>query len=196
MDCDYYFLSATATEIWQNDDISGHNRMYKCLVDVHKGKFFKSVIFKSKIVPEHRSIEIAETVFNTTWVNFNIKGKEGKIVFEKPEYTRLFYTIFKRSYIRQIEIEIRNAQAENEFRNRNETKSEMTLDKADIFSPRTQAALNKISPNCKQLLIWKHVDDLSHDEIALKKNIDRNSSIKMVCRCGKQFLEFWQNYSN
>jgi hypothetical protein len=190
MDCNHYFLSTTAIEIWQNDDTHGHNRMYNCLVKMHKENFFKSVIFKSTMVPEHISFEIAENVFSTSWVDFNIKGKAGQIIFEKAVYTGLFYTIFKRNYLKQIKIEMRNIQAEKEYRNSKET-SEMPIDKIDIFSPRTLAALNKISPNCKQMLIWKHIDGLSHDEIALKKIIDRESSIKMVSRCGKDFLKKW-----
>ena len=84
-DCDYYFLSKTAIEIWQKNDIRSQDRMYECLTSEHKKSFFKQVIFKSKIVPEHRLTEIAESVFITTWVTFNSKGKAGEIVFQSEK---------------------------------------------------------------------------------------------------------------
>lgn len=195
-DCSYYFLSKTAIQLWQKDDVSGQNRMYECLAAMYKESFFKQVIFKSKTVPEYRLVEIAENVFITTWLTFNTKGKAGEIEFKSSEYTGFFYTIFKRNYIKFSEKEVRQADAEKEFGNMHTAESEMAADKDDIFSSRTQRTLHKISPDCKQLLIWKHIEGLSHDEIAKRKNINRISSIKMVSRCGRRFLAIWRLNKN
>ncbi|MDQ6763420.1 MAG: hypothetical protein M3015_12440 [Bacteroidota bacterium] len=197
-DCDHYFLSKTAVEIWQKDDAKGQSKMYDCLKNVYKESFFRQVVFKSKTVPYYRLTEIAESVFNSAWTNITLKGKEGKIVFEEPEYTGFFYTVFKRNYLKLSAKEIKYAEIENKYRQGQETKTEMKTDadKGELFSPETQRAMNKISPNCRQLLMWKHIDGLSHDEIAGMKNIDRDSSIKMVSRCGQQLLQILRDNRN
>jgi hypothetical protein len=196
VDCNYYFLSETALQIWQRNDGSGQKKMYDCLTAIHKPAFFRQVIFKNGKVPEHRLLQLAEDTFETTWENFTIKGMAGDFIFKKTEYTGLFYTIFKRSYIRDFEKEIEKVNAEIEFYKNHPANGKAPMDTDDTFSPRTQRALNKMSLSCKQLLIWKHIEGLSHDEIAVKKKIDRIYSIKMVSRCGRQFLKLWLNNVN
>ena len=196
IDCDYFFLSKTALQIWRTGDINGQKRMHECIASIHKELFFKQVIFKNGRIPQFRLLEIAEEVFLTSWENFNIKGKAGEIALERDLYTGFFYTIFKRNYIKFLMKEIKKAGAEIEFSKRYSSASEIAIDKDEIFSPLTKFALNKIGENCKKLLIWKHIDCLSHDEIATKKNIDRSSSIKMVSRCGKNFLRILREHVN
>ena len=68
---------------------------------------------------------------------------------------------------------------------------------SDSFLPeRTGIALSRLSADCRQLLLWKHVEGLSHDEIARRKQIARSSSIKMVSRCGRRFVEIWRSLVN
>jgi hypothetical protein len=197
MDCDHYFLSETAQLIWKTNDSSGEKKMYECMSSVHKESFFKRVVFQNNYVPYYRALDIAEGVFNIEWIKFNEKGRAGIIVLESLTYTGLFYIIFKRAYIRVIEREMKIAKHEISYKKSQPmTINEIDFDKNMMFSPQTQKALDAISANCKQMLIWKHIDGLSHDEIALEKNINRESSIKMVSRCGKQFLGFLENYSN
>ena len=58
----------------------------------------------------------------------------------------------------------------------------MPTDQEEIFSSRTQKTLREITPDCKQLLMWKHIEGLSHDEIAERKNIKQ----KLLYKNGKQ----------
>lgn len=196
--CGHYFLSNTAMEIWQKGDMEGQNRMFACLYKIHKESYFRRVIFKNSIIPEYKFREFAENAFLKAWEAFNESGRAGKISFSSTEYTGFFFIIFKRTYLKILGKELRQANAEQEFGKVQPGASEPAIEtkKNEFFSPRTQNALNKMSENCKQLLIWRHIEGLSHDEIARRKEINRESSIKIVSRCGKRFFDIWRNSMN
>jgi RNA polymerase sigma factor (sigma-70 family) len=194
----YYFLSSTAKRIWQHDDLHGQNEMFRSLAAEHKDFFFRRVIYKTKSVPEFMLEELAENVFLSTWETFNKKGKAGEINIESNQYTGFFYTMFKRAYLKALEKAVRQSREEKEYGKMQsaDTMAEPEIKKNETFSIRAQKALDKISPDCKDLLMWKHVHSLSHDEIAKRRNIDRNSSIKMLSRCGKRFREVYAELKN
>ena len=195
--CGHYFLSETANGIWATGDAVGQNRMFECLYETHRDAYFRRVIFKNSIIPEYRFRELAENAFLKAWELFNENGKAGKIHFSGREYTGFFFIIFKRTYLKLVAKEMRLAYAETDFGLLQRPVSEPTgeIKKNDFFSTRTQLVLNKISSNCRQLLIWRHIENLSHDEIAARKKINRQSSIKIVSRCGKRFFDIWKNES-
>ncbi|MDR3714522.1 MAG: hypothetical protein P4L51_17045 [Puia sp.] len=194
-DCSYYFLSDTAIRIWKGADIEGQNRMFECLYSVHKASFFRQVIFKKSRIPEHRLEEFAETAFLVAWESFNERGKAGKISLSSPEYTGFFFWAFKNNYLKLFEKELKRVLAEKEFgKDQPETEAaSFELKPAGLLSPATEKVLLKISPDCRQLLTWRYMQGVSHDEIAKRKAIARLSSIKMISRCKKRFLEIWRS---
>ncbi|MBS1597426.1 MAG: sigma-70 family RNA polymerase sigma factor [Bacteroidetes bacterium] len=196
--CSYYFLSTTAIDIWQKKDIEGQNRMFACLYENHKENYFRRVIFKNSVVPEYKFREFAENAFLKAWESFNENGKAGKINFSNPDYVGFFFIIFKRTYLKIIGKELLRTNAEKEFgmNQHSSEENDLELKKNDFFSPKMQMVLNKMSENCKQLLIWRHIEGLSHDEIAKRKEINRSSSIKIISRCGKRFFDIWKNHLN
>lgn len=193
-DCSYYFLSSTAIGIWQNDDQEGQKNMFACLSAIYKDPWFHRVIFKSSEIPNDVLKDLAENVFLATWEKFNENGKAGKLQFDKPEYTSYLFTAFKGNYLKALQKELKQAKAEQEFGSRQTAGN--TYPEEAFFSDRTRKALDQLSPDCRQLLIWKHIEGLSHDEIALRKNVQRSSSIKMVSRCGRRFIELWRTKTN
>jgi DNA-directed RNA polymerase specialized sigma24 family protein len=194
-DCSHYFLSKTATEVWQNKDVRGQKQMYECCNAIQKPKFFRKVVFKNGKIHEERLLHIAEEIFIKSWEDFNLRGMSEGYEFKKSEYTNLLYTIFKRSYIKRLSWEMIRANAEQDFYKKTSEETTMSTGSEDIFSSRTQKALTEITPNCKQLLIWTFVDGLSYDEIAQRKNIARENCTKMVWACKKHFLKAWRKKS-
>jgi DNA-directed RNA polymerase specialized sigma24 family protein len=197
-DCDYFFLSSTAKEMWKTNDEIGLNKMFACLVKIYKESFFRRVIYKTKNVPEYMLHELAENVFVSAWESFNKKGITGETEIAGIEYTGFLFTIFKRAYLKGLEKAIRQSKEENLYgrMQSQDTETDFGIKKDESFSVRAQKTLNKISPDCKDLLIWKHVQGLSHDEIAARRKIDRDSSIKMLSRCAKRFREIYADFKN
>jgi RNA polymerase sigma factor (sigma-70 family) len=204
MDRGYYFLSSTAMEIWQKDDGGGQQKMFTWLSVTHKEPWFRRVIYSSSDISGSELRDLAENVFLGTWETFNRNGKAGKLRFDKPEYTSYLFTAFKGNYLKSLQKELMRVKAEREFGRMLVTggQEQGVLQDAPLwdgiasgeaaFSARTRKALELLSPDCRQLLLWKHVEGLSHDEIAQRKNISRSSSIKMVSRCGRRFWEIWR----
>jgi DNA-directed RNA polymerase specialized sigma24 family protein len=198
-DCGHYFLSSTAADIWKRGDDIGSGRMLACLSAIHKESYFRRVVYKSRLIDGMVLLELAETVFLQTWEVFNKRGREGRLKLDGPEYTAYFFTAFKGNYLKSLEKELRRVTAEKEFGSWQPADGEAEGagraggEGGDVLSARTQKALNKLSPDCRQLLVWKHIGGLSHDEIARRKNINRSSSIKMLSRCGRRFSEIWRH---
>jgi DNA-directed RNA polymerase specialized sigma24 family protein len=194
----FYFLSSTAKKFWEKNDLEGQNKMFAFLVKVHKDSFFRRVTYVTGSVPDYLLTEMAENVFLSTWETFNKKGIANEIKITGIEYTGFFYIMFKRAYLKALEKMIRQSKQEYEYglMQSSDTESIPEINTNEAYSVRVQKALNKISPDCKDLLLWKHVDGLSHDEIASRRKIDRDSSIKMLSRCGKRFREFYSEYKN
>ena len=196
-DPEYYFLSSTAQNIWRSDDTEGQQKMFECLVKTRKDIFFRRVIYKSKKIPEYKLVDIAENVLMATWEAFNKNGRAGKIIFSAKDYTSYLFIAFKNNFLKALERELKYISAEKAFGSLQNSFDEVVHDESrtELFSSKTKMILGSISPDCKQLLIWKHVEGLTHDEIAARKNINRNSSIKMVSRCSRRFFEKWQTSS-
>jgi DNA-directed RNA polymerase specialized sigma24 family protein len=190
-DCGYYFLGSTAIAIWQQDDREGQDRMLVCLSTVYRQAWFERVIFNSSVLSDEALRDMAATVFLSTWEHFNAQGKAGKLSFDKLEYTSYLFTAFKGNYLKALQKELRRVEAEKAFGGHDAAAGSGLA--ADSFLPeRTAKALSRLSADCRQLLLWKHVEGLSHDEIAHRKQIARSSSIKMVSRCGRRFMEIWR----
>jgi DNA-directed RNA polymerase specialized sigma24 family protein len=189
-DCGYYFLGSTAIAIWQQGDREGEDRMLVCLSTVYRQAWFERVIFNCSVLSGETLRDMAENVFLSTWEHFTAQGKAGKLRFDKPEYTPYLFTAFKGNYLKALQKELRRVQAEKEFGGSYAAETGLP---ADSFLPeRMEKALDRLSADCRQLLLWKHVEGLSHDEIARRKQIARSSSIKMVSRCGRRFMEVWR----
>jgi DNA-directed RNA polymerase specialized sigma24 family protein len=195
-DCNAYFLSNTAMLIWQKNDINGQNRMFSCLSGVHKGGYFRRVIFKSKHVDETICQELAENAFLSTWETFNNNGKAGKLRFTQTQYTGYFYTAFKGNYLKLLGAELRKYEAEKEFSQGEPIIQEAIVETDALLKARVRNTLDKMSPDCKKLLKWKLMEGLSHDMIAQRKNITRDSSIKMLSRCVGRFIKNWSGSRN
>jgi DNA-directed RNA polymerase specialized sigma24 family protein len=189
-DCGYYFLGSTAIAIWQQGDREGEDRMLICVSDVYRKAWFQRVIFTSGALSAEALLDMAENVFLATWEHFTAQGKAGKLHFDKPEYTSYLFTAFKGNYLKGLQKELRRVQAEKEFGGSHSAETGLPVE--SFLPERTGNALDRLSPDCRQLLLWKHVQGLSHDEIARRKNIARSSSIKMVSRCGRRFMEIWR----
>ena len=190
-DCNYYFLTSTAKQIWISNDTQGESRMFECLSSVHKNSFFNKVIFKDGIVPEFKSKEFAEDAFVLTWQQLREKGRQGNFSIEQDEYTWYFFRSFKFNYLKQLEKEIKLQKAIKDYGK--DIKDKSYSEKDNSFSWRTQSVLDKLSEGCRQLIIWKYVENLSHDEIAEKRNIARKTSITLVSRCSKKFWDIWNS---
>ena len=194
-DCGYYFLSSTAIAIWQQGDREGEDKMLVCLSTVYRQAWFDRVIFNSNALSGETLRDMAENVFLSTWEHFNAQGKAGKLRFDKPEYTSYLFTAFKGNYLKALQKELRRVEAEKEFGG-SYLAAETGVPMDSFLLERTAKALSRLSADCRQLLLWKHVEGLSHDEIARRKQIARSSSIKMVSRCGRRFMEIWRSLVN
>ena len=190
-DCGYYFLSSTAIAIWQRGDREGEDKMLVCLSTVYRPAWFDRVIFNSSVLSGEALRDMAATVFLSTWEHFTAQGKAGKLRFNKPEYTSYLFTAFKGNYLKALQKELRRVEAEKSFGDRAAIEIGAPVD--SFLPERTGIVLSRLSADCRQLLLWKHVEGLSHDEIARRKQIARSSSIKMVSRCGRRFMEIWRS---
>ena len=195
MDCNYYFLTGTALEIWRNGDKEGENRMWKCLYERREEHFFPRVIYRNGRVAVERITELAETAFHTAWEAFTNDGRAGKNRTSDRQYTAYFFGIFRFKFLKLLAQEQVRRTAEEEFHQRGTGGDApgFEIKPGGLYSPRVQKVLDAISPDCRQLLTWRYVDGLSHDLIAEKKKIERESSIKMVHRCKQRFLKAWSD---
>jgi hypothetical protein len=193
MDCNYYFLTSTAKQIWFSNDTQAEGIMFECLSSTHKKSFFNKVVFKGGTIPEYKLSDFADEAFLLTWEQISAKGKEGRFSIDDVEYTWFFFRAFKFNYLKQLEKAIKLQKAEKGYGNSMPLTSDI---KDKSFSWRTQTVLNKLSAGCRELVTWKFIENLSHDEISQLRNIERTTSIKLVSRCGKKFLEIWEMLDN
>jgi len=196
-----YFLTATALKIWKENDVEEERRMFKCL-SAEKDSYFRRVIFKKSSIPEFILKDFAEIAFVSVWVDLRAKAKAGVLNIDGEEYGAFFYKAFKNNYLKLVEKEKRKKGAERGFAD-TQPESYMTgqQEYLDAFSDSTQAVLDKMDEGCRELLTQKYVDGLSYDEIVEerklrkeKKDINRESAVKILSRCRKRFLKIWNEF--
>ena len=194
LDCGYYLLSSTAIEFWSDNNQAGLDQMLICLSKTHKDEFLKRLIYQQDQVSVVVQQALAETAFYTTWATFVEDGKNGKIHLGQPEYVGYFFSMLKTQYLRSLANEIRESQGEREYIRRQDHVFDLfkSLDKQEEIRQQINEALDQLGERCKQLLTWRHMEGLSHDEISKRLNVSRDSTIKMVSRCGKKFIDVWE----
>jgi DNA-directed RNA polymerase specialized sigma24 family protein len=195
MDCNTYFLSSVALQIWQRNDEDGQNRMLTCLSQVHKEGFFRRVIYKNRYSDSVNN-ELAENAFLMAWESFNINGKAGKISLTEKQYTGYFYIAFKRTYLKLVGTELKKHGAEKEFSLMGDSSYDAIMENEQVVRERVQRTLQKMGANCRKMLEWKFMEGASHDVIAQRRNITRKSSINTLFRCVAEFKRYWDNSGN
>ena len=165
MDCNTYFLSSVALQIWQRNDEEGQNRMFSCLSQVHKEGFFKRVIYKNRY-GDVVSVELAENAFLSAWESFNNNGKAGKIALTETQYLGYFYVAFKRTYLKLVGAELKTHGAEREYSLMDKAPYDVLLENEQIVGERVQRVLQKMGVGCRKMLEWKFMEGASHEVIA------------------------------
>jgi DNA-directed RNA polymerase specialized sigma24 family protein len=196
IDCDTYFNSSTAIRIWRENDAAGEQRMFSCLCEVHKEDYFRKVIFSGGRIDEASCRDLAEDAFLATWETFNQHGKASRLDFQQPAYTGYFYVAFKRNYLKMLGKELKKMSAEKAFVRAGEQSTLPFAEGNEALRAKVMKTMDKMSPDCRKLLEWKHIRGLSHDEIAQRKQITRVSSIRMVSRCAMRFIKLWNQPGN
>jgi DNA-directed RNA polymerase specialized sigma24 family protein len=188
---DHYFLTATAQEIWLRGEKEDEDKLLEALYRIRKEKYFPRVIYPNGRVEIERMAELAEAAFLRAWEDFSRDGRAGKNKTKERSYVWYFFGIFRNKFLNLLGEEQVRLRAEIEFGNRYSTEGEpeFEIGKPALFSAATEAVLRETGANCRELLIWRFAEGLSHDEIARRRQMTRDSSIKMVARCKKRFLE-------
>lgn len=188
---DHFFLTATAQEVWQRGEKAGEDRMLEALYRIRREKYFPRVIYSNSRVQMERMIELAEAAFLRAWEDFSRDGRAGKNKTQERSYVWYFFGIFRYKFLSLLSEEQARLRAEAEFGGRysGESPAEFEISRPAPFSAATEAVLRATGENCRELLIWRFAEGLSHDEIAARRGMTRDSSIKMVARCKKRFLE-------
>jgi DNA-directed RNA polymerase specialized sigma24 family protein len=188
---DHYFLTATAREVWLRGEKEEEDKLLEALYRIRREKYFPRVIYPNGRVVVERMLELAEAAFLRAWEDFSRDGRAGKNKTAERSYVWYFFGIFRNKFLNLLAEEQVRLLAEVEFGNRYSTESmaEFEIGKPALFSAATEAVLRETGENCRELLIWRFAEGLSHDEIARRREMTRDSSIKMVARCKKRFLE-------
>lgn len=188
---DHYFLTATAREVWLRGEKEEEDKLLEALYRIRREKYFPRVIYPNGRVASERMMELAEAAFLRAWEDFSRDGRAGKNKTTERSYVWYFFGIFRYKFLNLLAEEQVRLRAEAEFGNRYsaESRTEFEIGKPALFSAATEAILRETGENCRELLIWRFAEELSHDEIARRREMTRDSSIKMVARCKKRFLE-------
>jgi DNA-directed RNA polymerase specialized sigma24 family protein len=188
---DYYFLTATAQEIWLRGVKEEEDKLLEALYRIRKEKYFPRVIYLNGRVATERMMELAEAAFLRAWEDFSRDGRARKNKTKERSYVWYFFGIFRYKFLDLLGEEQVRLQAEAEFGSRYSVESvaEFEIGRPALFSAAIEAVLRETGENCRELLIWRFAERLSHDEIARRRAMTRDSSIKMVARCKKRFLE-------
>jgi DNA-directed RNA polymerase specialized sigma24 family protein len=181
-------------QMWQSQNMELYDKIFIFLQTEHKENWFRRVIFKHSKISDEIMRELAEDAFLTTWLAFNKSGNAGKIQLTEHTYLGYFFRSFKNNYLKLLATQARQTNAELDY-GRGQPHFEANdaaLRELNVFSEQTIKVMAQMTPESKELLIWRHVEGISYDEIAEKRRISRSSAIKMVSRYGKQFLKLWQ----
>ena len=188
---DHYFLTETARAVWLRGGKEEEDKLLEALYRIRREKYFPRVIYSNGRIESERMMELAEAAFLRAWEDFSRDGRAGKNKTKERSYVWYFFGIFRNKFLDLLAEEQVRLQAEVEFGNRYSAEGipEFEIGKPALFSAATEAVLRETGENCRELLIWRFAEGLSHDEIARRREMTRDSSIKMVARCKKRFLE-------
>lgn len=202
--CEEYFLSARAREIWRNADREGEARMLKCLDEKHRENFFGQVIYRNGRVEEERLRELAREAWAAACEVFITQGRAGNYTITDLDYVGYFRQIFWNKFMDELTgAQARKAAAEK-FGTWDGSGGGKSASPADIIEDggdppglremirELRGAMDRLSAGCQQLLHWKYEKGWSYDKIAADKNVKRDACIDMVSRCKKRCREILQ----
>ncbi len=192
-----YLLSATAIRVWKANDKEGENTMLVAVSTICKGKWFKSIIYKSDTIPAYRLEEIAEEAFYISWQRFNARGKAGAIIFTDVEYTGYLKQAFHRTFIRMYKKEIKENEEKKLFFEYYKTMNKNGDDaiRKELLKQKLQRVLQTLPAESVSLMKWRYINKLSYKVIAEKMQILEQSCTQKLYRAKKEFKEAWKKYN-
>lgn len=187
-ECDHYFLTTTAKQIWQEDDEQGMRQMYDCLCAVHKEAFFCSLIYDKKERRDSPMREMAEDAFTDAWLEFNTRGRSGLLVIDRSTYIPYFRRMLKGKFIDSLRKEKARQLKEQAYRHLHpEYDQEDVSD--NFLEDLLKKAWQRLGQNCRNLLVWRHKESKSIGWIAEQKGKSPENISKMVHSCKLRLLE-------
>lgn len=201
-DCDYYFLTSTASEIWKKGDRQGENRMLKCLDDVQKKAFFHGVIHSNGRLEVARLEGLAEDAWLMAQAAFIEEGRKGKSVVRDPTYVGYFRRIFRNKFFDLQGHGLALNKAKEEFGRQDgyvgtPTPADLLENKenppelTDLIRE-MRSVLAELNDNCREFYRWRYEENRDPEWIARERTIKVEAVHQTFWRCKERFHKILQ----
>lgn len=203
--CETLFETGSVLRLWADKDVEGQKRLFECLYDHFRTKLLRRLVYWNGRIPGPIQDELAHTSFLVAWESFSRQVlPAGSIAGDSllPYFNRMV----KNKFIDACRKEMRSRTEEAAYQrlvadDREEPGFLGGREDPGLFSgrddqeysPRMQRALERIGENCREALLLKYEQRLSHEAIALKRGIQPEASRQMIWRCRKRFIELYEN---
>ena len=206
--CEALFETASVQRLWADRDVEGQKRLFECLYDHFRTKLLRRLVYWNGRIPGPMQDELAHTSFLVAWESFSRQALlSGRI--EGDSLLPYFNRMVKNKFIDACRKEMRSRVDEAAYQrlvadDREEPGFAGGREESGLFggredreySPRMQRALERVGENCREALLQKYEQRLSHEAIAQKKGIQPEASRQMIWRCRKRFIELYENFNN
>lgn len=194
-DCEGYFYTETALDIWKKRDWERENLMLKCLDTVHKENFFSRVKFMNGRLEADRLNGLAEDIWVDAQTDFIEKGRAGKLLIRETTYIGYYWSIFKYKFLDMQGRELVLKKAKEEFGVQQEdgnlpTPAELLENKGNPpgvtqLLQEMRSAISELGANCRQLYYWRHEKGWTLEQIAQEKKVQKETIAQTFARCKK-----------
>lgn len=127
---------------------------------------------------------LAETAFSEAVLKFNQKAEAGQLTDRGAKLKTLFYRFFQFSLLNEIKKEKKNLDNLRPLpENTGELQGSSGGKKDEEMHTILQKALLKLAPDDRQIIVWRHIQLKTIDEIAGFLAIQKDSASNRVYRC-------------
>jgi len=207
--CEALFETGSVLRLWADKDVEGQKRLFECLYDHFRTKLIRRLVYWNGRIPGAIQDELAHTSFVVAWEAFSRQGLPvGGI--DGDSLLPYFNRMVKNKFIDACKKEIRRRVEEAVYQrmvgeDREEPGGDGLFGGRATFlsggddpgySLRMQRALERVGESCREAILMKYEQRLSHEVIAQKRGIRLETSRQIIWRCRKRFIELYENLNN
>ena len=178
----------TIVLIFKKQLLKETERIVSCLYSCFQEGFIKWATITYKHYPEESILFISNNSFTDGILKFKEKAESDDIYKSNASLKTILFSFYRFKLLENLKKEQRLL-IKNERYERDNKEGSVWMGEDDEIETRyliLEHALEKMEPVDKQIIVWRHIEEKSCDEIAQLLAINRNSATTRIYRCMKR----------
>jgi RNA polymerase sigma factor (sigma-70 family) len=198
-ECSKTFTFAIVKKAFNEGGKNVSDKIVSCFYNCFREVFLKWALITYKAYPVETIAFIAENSFTDSVLKFQRAIKEKGLYEGKATIKTILFTYFRNTMLENIQTERRLLEKKGKLTSYLDTETSYNNiytsdDTKENLLLKLENAISKMGPQDRQIVLWRHIELKSNEEIAILLNITIPSATNRIYRCMERLRKQIENY--